>query len=222
MDAIPSGQSGCGSTFVIDQRNKQRPTNYTGSNSCDIGAVERQSAEFTTDHVALNEAQSYGGLDVTLTDNGVYRSALGNVTVNRSNATPNGVLNATPLPLQVTLTEPIGSGRQTHNIDYDLTICYSDWELGQVPSANEAAIELIKKVGQAWQAVEPTVRDAANNCVRIDGLTTLDTWGLAVGSSPTAVRVSGQQSALSSQLWLNVSVALLTIGSCFWYRRMST
>ncbi len=198
MDAAAFGSGGCGTTYTTDQRALTRPVNYMGSNRCDIGAAERQSAENQTESVALNEAQLYGALAVTLTDNGVFRNSLGLTSVSRSNVAPSGVVNITPLPFQINITKPAIIDRASQeNINYDLTQCYTDWEFAQTQSTNEANLVVLQKVGQTWQAVTPTTVDTATNCVRLDGVEVRGVFSLGVAASPPTA-VSGTTAQVSA------------------------
>ena len=163
--------------------------------ACDIGAVEVQIGDIAEGIVRLltpGVPASYGpSLAIaTLTEGEAFT-----LSILRGTVPPDGVTEPeTNVPIYWELTQvAITTTLQLQvpllpdDFSMDLTLCYLDGELG---SLAEETLFLLRWDGEKWVG-EDTVRDSANNCLTVSGVSTLGVWSVGIAKQtflPLVVR----------------------------------
>ncbi len=217
--AIDGGENAtCAAT---DQRGLTRPVDYTrdGTPTCDVGAFERQAAEAHTATVDTNETVSFGTTLVTIVNNDDTVS-LGTVTVTRQNQPPGGSFSEGEMPFHVNINADVNTG-----LDIDLTLCYTDWEVGEGDNVNEELLELYRWNDNTseWDLVGGDV-DTTANCVTADNITELSSWTLSSGpANPTAVSLAtiGVSNVSSGLGLFALALLVLFTSALLWFWRRS-
>lgn len=179
--AIEAGDpSSCPS---VDQRGYNRPVDNDGDGTavCDIGSVEAQFVESTTVYGLIETiATSFGATGVTITRTLGTTDPM-TVTVTLNNESPGG---GTPDPGEMGSWWNISAYVNT-GLGLDLGFCYTDDQLGVLV---ESALQVYSNDGNGWTNQGGSV-DESNNCVYVEGITTLSEWTLATSTPVSDKRI---------------------------------
>jgi CSLREA domain-containing protein len=187
-DHIPTGISGCGSSFTTDQRGRLRPS----GGACDIGAIEMQATEAVAEVSALLAGETYPlpGAYAALT---LISGDPLTVTVNRQNDTPDNVDDFRALPAHWNITAAGDS------YAVDLGLCYTDDE---AVGLDETALDIYR--WDAYEAVwvdQDGTLDTLNNCITATGVTSFSTWMVAAPRLPIYVDADATTGANTGVSW---------------------
>jgi len=185
IDHIPGSINGCGSTLFEDQRGRLRPANYPDfSGGCDIGAFELQNPETFTALLGDGATQIFGATLTSIQDN-PGGATLGSTTVTRTPMTST-LLTGWDMPFRIVITATTPSG-----LDFNLSLCYSSWEVNNNPNINPSLLELYYWNSGVWERIGADNRNSdpitGVTCVTKNHVIALGRWALIDPSIPTVV-----------------------------------
>jgi hypothetical protein len=154
--------------------------------ACDIGAVEAQIGDIPEPIVRLLTSgvpASFGPslALATLTEGDSFY-----LGILRSTTPPNGVTDPEiNLPVfweltqeEITQTLQLQAPLLPASFSMDITLCYTDAELGSIPEEN---LFLMRWDGANWIG-ESSVVDSTNNCLTTTGISTLGVWSVGIAN----------------------------------------
>jgi predicted outer membrane repeat protein len=214
IDYIPASVNGCGSTLYEEQRGRTRPVNYPDyPGGCDIGAFELQKPETFTTTLGDGATQTFGATLTSITDN-VGGVAPGSTTINRIPITST-LLTQWDMPFRIVITATVQSG-----LNFNLSLCYTSWELNNNPSITPSQLELYHWNGNSWDRIGADNRFSdpltGVTCVTKNNVNNLGRWALIDTSVPTVVSLENFTVKVKnyhqvSVIWFAVITATCTL-----------